>query len=42
MHVETPFNRRDHRDADIQKILENLDALIMHLAPHRGIGDIPE
>ena len=42
MHVETPFDGREHGDPNTEEVLENLDALIVHLAPHARIADIPE
>src|SRR5258708_30403388 len=42
MHVSAPFDRGDHRDADVGKILEDLDSVVVDLAPHVGVGNIAE
>src|SRR6266853_498906 len=40
MHVSAPFDRGDHGDADVAKILENLDTLVVYLAPNLRVSDV--
>jgi hypothetical protein len=35
-----PFDSRDDRHAYVGYIFQNLNAFIMNLAPHAGIGDV--
>jgi hypothetical protein len=35
-----PFDSRDGRHAYVGYIFQNLNAFIMNLAPHAGIGDV--
>src|ERR1700722_12080631 len=40
MHMRASLDRRDDRHAYVGYIFQNLNAFIMNLAPHAGIGDV--
>src|SRR6266403_5757035 len=42
MYMGTSLDSRDDRHAYVGYIFQNLNAFVMNLAPHAGIGDIAE
>src|SRR5258708_40022211 len=40
--MSASLDRRDDRHAYVRQILENLNALVVNLAPSGGIGDVAE
>src|SRR5580700_9386722 len=42
MYMGTSLNSRDDRHAYVGYIFQNLNAFIMNLAPHAGIGGVAE